>query len=216
MQFLSSTRRRRTVTHVAALLLAAPLLAASVAAGAAPAGAATAASLAPQRIGTAPGLPRGARLLGALAASTTMQVEVVLEPRDPAALTAFASAVSTPGSPLYRHYLARGQFATRFGATPAAVAAVEASLRAEGLRPGPVSADRLSIPVTATEGELAKAFSTSFERVAVGGRVAYANTAAPLFAGAVKSAVEGVIGLDDLYLPRPELVAAKRSTGSAH
>ena len=49
-----------------------------------------------------------------------VQADVSLEPRDPTALAAFASAVSTPGSPQYHHYLAPGQFATTPGVTAVA------------------------------------------------------------------------------------------------
>ncbi len=44
---------------------------------------------------------------------------VVLAPRNSAALSAYARAVSDPGSAVYHHYLTPGQFARRFGATPA-------------------------------------------------------------------------------------------------
>jgi hypothetical protein len=177
--------------------------------------AASAAPLAPARIGSVPFLPRGARTLGALPTATVLHVDVVLAPRDPAALARFASEVSTPGTPLYKDYLPRGAFAGRFGPTPAAIAAVEASLRAVGLTPGAISSDDLSIPVTATAGQLAKAFSTSFERVQVGSRVAYADTAAPLIAGAVRGYVQGVVGLDDVTVAQPMLVSAKHTAPAA-
>ena len=77
-----------------------------------------------------------------------MHVTVTLQPQDPAGLAALANAVSTPGSPQYRDYITPAEFAQRFGATPGAVQAVEASLRAHGLDPGPLSANSLSIPVT--------------------------------------------------------------------
>jgi hypothetical protein len=128
----------------------------------------------------------------------------VLQPRDPAALAQFATDVSTPGSPLYRHYLAPGQFSSVFGPTDASIAAVETALRAEGLNPGTISEDHLSIPVTATTEQLATAFSIGFLSYQLpGGRVAYANTAAPLLPGSVVGLVQGVIGLDDLELAQP-------------
>jgi subtilase family serine protease len=76
------------------------------------------------------------------------RVTVALAPRHPAQLTAFAQAVSTPGSASYGHYLTPAQFGARFGATPARMAAVRAALRAHGLRPGRPSAGGLSLPVT--------------------------------------------------------------------
>src|SRR5579884_244699 len=123
------------------------------------------ASAAATRLGSAPTLPRGARIAGAVSAGAPMHVTITLQPRDPAALEAFATAVSTPGSPQYHDYITPAQFAQRFGATPGAVAAVEASLRAHGLTPGTPSSNALSIPVTATAATVARAFSVSFAHV---------------------------------------------------
>lgn len=197
------TRRRAASSVAVAALTAAAAFAgaASLAATAGSAGAATAGSRpAATRIGSVVALPAGARALGALPSSTSIHVDVVLEPRNSAALQAFATAVSTPGSPLFRHFLAKGAFATRFGPTSAAIAAVEASLRAEGLRPSAISANHLIIPVTATAGHLSTAFSVAFERYEVGGRVAYASTSAPRFASEIAPYILGVVGLDDIYL----------------
>src|SRR5947209_16802271 len=70
------------------------------------------------RVGIGPALARDARAVGALPASTRLQLTVVLKPRDPAALAAFAQAVSTPGSSVYHDYLTPAGFSARFGATP--------------------------------------------------------------------------------------------------
>ena len=63
-----------------------------------------------------------------------------LLPRDPAALSEFATAVSTPGNALYRHFIGLKAFVARFGPTAAAISAVESVLRADGLRPGAITA----------------------------------------------------------------------------
>jgi len=158
--------------------------------------------LSPRRVGEAPAPGRAVRL-GRLAPSTAMHVDVVLQPRDPAALASYAADVSTPGNALYRHWIAPGQFAARFGPTPAAIRAVTASLRSAGLRVGQISGDHLSLPVSATAGAVARAFSLGFNRYRMpSGRVAYANTQAPLFADTIAGYVQGVIGLDSLYRPQ--------------
>lgn len=171
-----------------------------------PAGAAGIASSAgpPVRVGSAPSLGAGAQLLGPLPAATRLQVDVALEPRDPAALARFATEVSTPGSALYRHYLARGQFGPRFGAPLRALRRVEADLRSRGLDPGPVPSDRLFVPVTASAGALEHALGLSIDRVRLAsGRLAFANLEPPSFDRSVAAAVAGVIGLDDLTVARP-------------
>jgi subtilase family serine protease len=166
----------------------------------APAGAATIA------VGAAAPLPQGAVRLGTLSSSTVLRVDVVLAPRDPAALTRFATEVSTPGSPLYRDYLPAGAFPARFGPTAATIATVRSTLRARGLRPGAISANHLSIPVTATAGQLQSAFATSLARYRLpGGRTGFANATAPVLPAAAAAHVQAVIGLDSLIQAQPLL-----------
>jgi subtilase family serine protease len=158
------------------------------------------------RVGHAPQIPAGAVSRPELAGGTVLHVDVTLQPNDPADLTQLADAVSTPGSALYRHYITPSQFAEFFGATPTAVEAVRNALVASGLHPGSVSANHLSIPVTATAGQLSRAFSTSFNQYKLSsGRVAYANTSAPVIASSVAPFVQGIIGLDDLTVPTSDL-----------
>jgi hypothetical protein len=157
-----------------------------------------------ERVGTAPAAVRGAHRIGALAASARIHVDVMLAPRNKAALQDYATNVSSPGNSLYRHYLTVGQFAARFGPTPAGIRAVESSLRKAGLRPGRLASDHVTLPVTATAGQFARAFSTGFQRYRLpGGRIAFANTRAPMFPAAAARYVQAVVGLDDLSLPQP-------------
>ena len=85
----------------------------------------TAAATSPlQRIGQAPRIGSGAVRLGALSGGARLEVDVELRPRSTAALARYATAVSTPGDRLFRHYLARGQFAGTFGPPQNALSAV--------------------------------------------------------------------------------------------
>ena len=179
---------------IGALAATLPSQAASVAA------AADATALVPLTASAAPPAPAGATRLGALAAGTTMHLDVTLNVRDQAALTAFLNGVADPSSPYYHQFLAAGQFGPRFGASPAQVASVENALRAAGLSPGPVSSDRLDIPVTATAAAIERGFGVTLDRYRMaGGRVAYASGAAPMMPAAVAPIVQGVLGLNDLY-----------------
>jgi Pro-kumamolisin, activation domain/IPT/TIG domain len=176
----------------------------------------------------APQLPRGATRLGALPGTSALTVDVTLRVRNQAALNAYLAGLSDQGSPLFRHYLAPGQFGPMFGATGAQVAAVDSALRAAGLSPGPVSANGLSIPVTAAAAALDQALGTSLIRYQLtGGRVAYANTSAPSVPAPVASLVSGVVGLNTLYQaqsmvarpsraadgPRPQVTVTPDTTG---
>lgn len=139
---------------------------------------AMAASVAPKRVGAAPRYPAGARAVGALPSSTAVPILVALNPRDPAALASYASAVSEPGSSLDHHFLTVAQFRARFAPSDQQIAAVEASLRSHGLSPGSVTANGLIIPVRTSAGHLASAFGTSFQQVKLSGVVRHTRTRA--------------------------------------
>jgi subtilase family serine protease len=148
----------------------------------------------------APQLPAHAALLGSVAPGTTMAVTVTLAISDQAALTTFLNGLADPASPYYQQYLAPGQFGPMFGPSLGEVAAVENSLRTAGLSPGPVAADRLSIPVTATASAIEHAFGITLDRYRLaGGRLGFANATAPKVPAAVAPLVQGVLGLNDLY-----------------
>jgi len=147
----------------------------------------------------APALPAGTRPLGALSADTRLSLNVTLKVRNQAALTALLNGLADAGSPYYHHFLAPGQFGPLFGPTLAEVTAVRAALAGAGLSPGPVTADRLTIPVTATAAQAERAFGIGLDSYRLpGGQLAYANTSAPKLPASVAPLVVGVLGLDDL------------------
>jgi len=182
-------------------------LAGAVPAMAAPAGqqAADQAGGLRQTVGSAPGIPPGARAVGPASPSAAIKFDVVLRPRDARGLERFATAVSEPGSVAYRHFLSAGQFASRFGQTPAAVQRVYATLRQIGLSPGRISSNNLVIPITATVAQASAALRTGFAsyRLATG-RIATANTSAPTLPASVARVTQAVIGLNNLItVPDP-------------
>ncbi len=142
--------------------------------------------------------------MGGLAADSRLRLTVALAPRDPGGLAAYASAVSTPGSSLFHHYLSVAQFAQRFAPDPGTVSAVRAALHAGGLSPGALSANRLTMRVSATAGQAGHAFATSFERLSLpDGQSGFVNTSAPELPASVAGAVAGIVGLSNLYHPAP-------------
>jgi subtilase family serine protease len=167
----------------------------------------------PLAASAAPRLPARAALLGPVASGTTMAVTITLALPDQAALTAFLNGLTDPASPYYQQYLTPGQFGPMFGPSLDQVAAVENALRTAGLSPGPVAADRLSIPVTATASAIEHAFGITLDRYRLaGGRLGFANATAPKFPAAVAPLVQGVLGLDDLY---PEQHTEDSAPGSS-
>ncbi len=155
-------------------------------------------------VGQATTIPAGAVRLGAQSSTRLMQLNVVLQPRDPAALANYATEVATPGSPIYHEYLPKGAFASVFGPAKATIAAVSASLRALGLHPGKVSPSHLAIPVTGTAGQVERALHTTLANYRLpGGRIAFANTSAPRLPAAIAPYVQAVFGLDDVLRMQP-------------
>ncbi|MEU0674864.1 S53 family peptidase [Streptomyces sp. NPDC006172] len=165
---------------------------------------------APQRVGSAPKIPQGAVRTADPAAGESLDLSVVLEPRDPAALSRFVAEVSDPKSPNYRRYLGTGEFAKVFGALPQTVQKVRAELEDKGLTVGELGSDGLTLPVRATVADASKAFSTEFDGYKLkDGDTGLTNTRAPQFDGAIADDVRGVVGLSTLASYEPRNTGAK-------
>jgi hypothetical protein len=161
-------------------------------------------------------LPRGARDAGRLPVRTEIHAMVALRARDTAALSAYATAVSTPGSPDFHHYLSVAGFRARFAPRPAALHTVMAQLRAEGLSVGEPAANGLSIPITASAGATDHAFSTSIERFTTrGGGIGEVPTSPGHLAGAAGGLVQGVVGLDSVAPSASVHVGSRRARPGA-
>ncbi len=159
-------------------------------------------------------LPLNVKLVGSLAPSTPVGFDVVLRPRDPTALERYAEEVSTPGSDLYRHYLARGAFAEHFGPTSRSVDEVEAWMRAAGLDPGPVSPNGLVIQARSSAGQIRLALGTELvEYRTAGGRTARAPASSPEVPRELVGIVQAVVGLSNLARPRSAGIL-RRITGA--
>jgi hypothetical protein len=166
--------------------------------------AATSSRVAQPKVFASPTLPLGSRLLGLTASTTRLSVGVFLEPRDPAALNAYAAAVSDVHSKMFRHYLARGTFASRFGPTTATVRAVESFLATRGLTATSLSSNHLDLTVTADVARLSSAFGTKLTNVRLpDGALGRTSTTVEIPAS-IASSVIGVFGLGDLARPQPE------------
>jgi subtilase family serine protease len=93
-----------------------------------------------------------------------MEFLVALRPRSQTALDRFVAAVSTPASPLYRHFLGQGEFGRRFGATTAAIERVRRALEQLGLEPGVASVDGLTLTVSSSVTAFDAAFRADVHR----------------------------------------------------
>lgn len=167
-----------------------------------PAFAGTGASLV--AVGERAAVPGGAVRLGRLPPETVLHLRIVLQPRDATGLASFVQGVSTPGNRDYRHYLAKGEFAARFGPTASAVAVVRAALSRLGLTPGSLSADRLVLALDTRAADAERAFHVVLFRYRLrDGRSVFADGAAPLLPASAAGDVLAVLGLDDLAATAP-------------
>ena len=147
-----------------------------------------------------PHIPADAARLGSAPPDQVLDLDVALAGQDPAGLAQAVAAVSTPGSPDYRHYLTSAQYAARFGPTATEVARVSSALRAEGLSVGTPDPGSILLPVRGTAAAVSAAFGTPLESVQPPDQApAIVNTASPQIPADLTGAVTAVVGLDGLF-----------------
>src|SRR6185437_2678574 len=138
-----------------------------------------------------------------------------------AAVTAFIDEVSSPRSPEYHRYLARGQFTDRFGPSSSTVAAVERQPRSDGLTVSGVSANNLLVSFRGTAATVEATFHTGLRRVALAdSSMGQATTTAVRLPSSITRDVQAVVGLDQLTRESSSAATATRhgqgaSAGSA-
>lgn len=164
----------------------------------------------------APAVARAQRV-GEVPADRQVSVDVVLRPRDGAALERFLRDVGTHGTADYGHYLTPRQFTSRYGPTSVAVARVRAYLAAQGLRVTAVSANRQLISVLGSAGRIAEAFGTHERtyRESADRHVFFANDSALSLPRDVAAEVQGVSGLSDHTVRAPRLARADPDAAAA-
>ena len=146
---------------------------------------------------SAPSWAAGARALRAAPASQRVAVRVYLAPRGgTAALNAAINAVSTPGSPSYRHFLTPAQYRSRFAPSAATIASVESWLRGAGMRVTGLGPSSRYVKATGTAASAQKAFRVKLAMFQRGAHVVRAPVADARVPKGLKPAVLGVTGLD--------------------
>lgn len=157
--------------------------------------------------------PLGSTLLGAAPSSTRLDLRVVLEPNNSGALAQFINDVSTPGNPLYRHFLSPAEFAQRFGATPSAIAFVRSELRSTGLTVSDVSPNNLVLRVTGSATQVAATFHTKLQRYRdISGEIATVATSRIGLASPIARYVAGISGLNGFEHPHATSAIANSAT----
>ncbi|WP_055590725.1 protease pro-enzyme activation domain-containing protein [Streptacidiphilus griseoplanus] len=137
---------------------------------------------------------------GEVADTQRISVAVSLKLRNTAELDRFVTAVSTPGSAEYGHYLTPAQFAARFAPTASDVDQVRSYLRSQGLTVTGVSANRQVVDASGPATKVEAAFGTrerTYVDPAAGNRRFFANDRPATLPSDLAQVVQGVSGLDD-------------------
>ena len=161
------------------------------------------------------------RSTGDVAGSTRLTIEVWLKP-DLAAAERFAAAVSTPGGPLFRHYLSPAAYTARFAASRGAAAQVESWLRAEGFTAVTTDSGRSYVRATAPVSKINAAFRVRLKTYRASasahadGYPLHANDRAASLPVSLAGRVLAVTGLDNAapILPLEKGAAAQGTAAS--
>ncbi|HEV2644383.1 MAG TPA: S53 family peptidase [Candidatus Elarobacter sp.] len=126
---------------------------------------------------------------GALAPTTAITVRVGLNLHN---VDQLATAISSPAK---RAPMTAGQFASRYGPTPAEVRSVVSYLQGQGFTN--VHADTQLVSADGTAAQAAKAFNTSLEAFSLGGASVYVNTQPAFVPASLGGVVSAVLGLSN-------------------
>lgn len=133
---------------------------------------------------------------GAVAKSAAVNFDVVLKLRDAAAAQALVTAVSTPGSASYQHYLTAAQWEARFSPTAAEVSTARKWLASQGFTVGATSRDRITISASGSAAQVEKAFGTTLANYKVNGHVVRLASHQMSVPAAVAGTVVGALGIN--------------------
>ena len=147
--------------------------------------------------------PGPARSLAASSSQLTVQVWLA---QQEAAAQRYATAVATPGDPLFRHYLSPARYTARFGATASQARAVESWLRGTGFSHVATDPERNYVRATASVAVIDQALNIQVGYYAARLRGYDRAISVP---AALDASVLGVTGLDNAA---PAMTAAPLMT----
>jgi len=161
-----------------------------------------------------PGFIRVGTPAGATNTNTTISIMVWLQVKNQAALNELAANLYNPKSSSYRHWVTPAQFAQEFAPTAANAATVASFLTANGLTITQIGPKNMYVKAQGTVANVNKAFQVQLQNFQLNGQTLYANTTAPVIAGAAGDLVLSVYGLHNLQYTHPSATQTVR-TGTA-
>ncbi|HTB85799.1 MAG TPA: protease pro-enzyme activation domain-containing protein [Candidatus Sulfotelmatobacter sp.] len=148
---------------------------------------------------------KAVRPINRLPATNELHLALSLPPRDEAGLTEFMREVYDPASPQFHHFLKKGEFAARFGPSPADYAKVIHFAETNGFKISATHASRLVVDVTGKVSEVEHALHVRLSsfRHPKENRNFFAAEAEPSWDAALP--ISHVSGLDNYSLPHPNV-----------
>jgi subtilase family serine protease len=151
---------------------------------------------------------------GQVAASSSVNFDLVLTLKDAQGAQAMANAVSTPGSALFHHYLSVAQWEAAYAPSQKEVSAAKSWLRQQGFTVGAVPADRLFISAQGSAAQVERAFATTLGNFQVNGKTVRLATTPLSVPTSLAGTVSAVVGVNQ-YVAVPALAAVPASTSAA-
>ena len=140
----------------------------------------------------------------AIAPGAPVHATLVLQSRHPAALARLATAVSTPGTPQYHHFLSRQEILAQYGPSPTTAAALAQALRQQGFD---AQAHGWTISATAPASRWTALLSTRLAQYHWHGHAFRGQEGSATLPAWMATAVTGVTGLTTFAPPAPVAVA---------
>ncbi len=155
-----------------------------------------------------------ARRVRGVSAGTGLSLTAVLNLKDAAGAEALATAVSTPGTAQYGHYLSPARWRARFAPTGADVRTVVSWLRSSGFTVSSIPANHRYIRFTGSAATAQRAFGTTLSVFAKDGETETAPSSEVTVPATVGSLVAGIQGLDSSSRAKPLSVTAAGATNA--
>lgn len=162
-----------------------------------------------------PAWATAARDAGKAPAAETVEGEIYLPLRNASVATQLASQVSTPGSPLYRHWMSPQQWINQFSPSAGDYNKLVSWLKRQGLTITGTPQSRLFVVFRGTAGQLDTAFSAAMHAYDLGGTRLAAPSAAPQVPADIAGTVSGMELDQGRLLTHPDSVTPSGTGNTA-
>ena len=134
-----------------------------------------------------------------------MELLLKRSPEQEAAFERLIADLHNPQSPNFHHWLSNAEIGERYGLGEDDIGAIKSWMTSNGLKVKAVSPDHSFITFSGNSSAISKAFHTEIHMLSVNGESHFANMSNPKIPVALKSAVAGVVSMND-FRPRPSFV----------